>query len=83
MVARGKYASAVKTPEKAFVTAVREETTAGTSEPFLQAKNGRASVYFLSLPQLSIVLIYEPTLAREPVLEVRASQTVPVLLAKK
>jgi hypothetical protein len=65
------------------VTAVREETTGGTSALFLQAKNGRASVYSLSLPQLGIVLIYEPTLAREPVLEARASQTVPVLLAKK
>jgi hypothetical protein len=65
------------------VTAVREETTAGTSALFLQAKNGRATVYSLSLPQLGIVLIYEPTLAREPVLEARASQTVPVLLAKK
>jgi hypothetical protein len=65
------------------VTAVREETTAGTSALFLQAKNGRASVYSLSLPQLGIVLIYEPTLAREPVLEARAGMTVPVLLAKK
>ena len=65
------------------VTAVREETTAGTSALFLQAKDGRATVHSLSLPQLGIVLIYEPTLAREPVLEARARQTVPVLLAKK
>jgi hypothetical protein len=66
------------------VTTVREETTAGTSALFLQAKNGRATVHSLSLPQLGIVLIYEPDLAREPVLEAHADQAVPVvLLAKK
>ena len=65
------------------VTGVREETTAGTSALFLQAKNGRATVHSLSLPQLGIVLIYEPGLTREPVLEAHAGQAVPVLLAKK
>jgi hypothetical protein len=65
------------------VTTVREETTAGTSALFLQVKDGRVAVHSLSLPQLGIVLIYKPALAREPVLEARASQTVPVLVARK
>ena len=65
------------------VTGVREETTAGRSALFLQAKNGRAAVQSLSLPQLGIVLIYEPGFVREPVLEAHSGQAVPVLLAKK
>lgn len=66
------------------VTAAREETTGGANVLFLQAKNGRATVHSLALPQLGVVLIYEPDLAREPVLEAHAGQAVPVvLLAKK
>lgn len=65
------------------VTGVREETTAGASALFLQAKNGGAAVQSLSLPQVGIVLIYESGPAREQVLEAHAGQVVPVLLAKK
>lgn len=65
------------------VTSVHEETTTGSSALFLQAKNGQPTVRSLSLPQIGMVLIYEPALSREPVLEARASQAVPVLLGKK
>ena len=65
------------------VTGIHKETTTGPSALLLQAKNGQQTVQSLSLPQLGKVLIYESTPAREPALEARASQTVPVLLAKK
>jgi len=65
------------------VTSVREETTAGTNALLLQAENGQPTVYSLSLPQLGMVLIYEPARVHERGLEARARQAVPVLLAKR
>ena len=40
-------------------------------------------MHSLALADLGMVLIYDPSLAREAVLEARASKTVPVTLAKK
>ena len=65
------------------VTGVHEERTKGPNALLLQRKNGQQLVHSLSLPELGLVLIYEPAFASEPVLDAHASQAVPVQLAKK
>jgi hypothetical protein len=50
---------------------------------FIKEKDGRPHVYSLALASLKRVLIYDPALAREAVLDARAPQTVPVALAKR
>jgi hypothetical protein len=40
-------------------------------------------VHSLALADLRLILIYDPTLARETVREARVSKTVPVMWAKK
>jgi hypothetical protein len=65
------------------VTAVHEEKTTGSNALLLQVKNGQPTVHSLSLPEIGMVLIYEPASRREPVVEAHASQVVPVLVAKK
>ena len=65
------------------VTVVHEGITAGGNSLILQTKNGQPTVHALSLPEIGMVLIYEPAPKREPVLEAHASQAVPVVLAKK
>jgi len=65
------------------VTGVHENRTSGIDQLLLEAKNGHQTVQSLSLPHLGMVLIYEPVAVREPVLEARAGQTIPVLLAKR
>ena len=64
------------------MTSIREEKTSGVNGLFLQAKNGQRTVHSLSVPEIGMVLIYEPALAHRPVLETHASQIVPVQLAK-
>ena len=64
-------------------TNVYREKKTGMNALLLQAKNGQPTVQSVSLPEIGMTLIYEPGAKREPVLEARASQTVPVLLAKK
>jgi len=46
-------------------------------------KGGQMHVYSLELANLGKVLVYDPALARAAVLEARATQTVPVMLAKR
>jgi len=65
------------------VTVVHEEKTTGSNALLLQTRNGEPTVHSLSLPEIGMVLIYEPTLKHEHVLEARASQALPVLLARK
>jgi len=65
------------------VTAVHEEKTTGSSALLFQSKNGQPTVYSLALPEIGMVLLYEPAARREPVLEARASRAIPVQLAKK
>jgi len=64
------------------ITSVHEEKTSGINGLFLRTKNGQRTVHSLSVPEIGMVLIYEPALAHEPVLETCASQVVPVQLAK-
>lgn len=50
---------------------------------FVKEKGGHLHVYSLQLASLKRVLIYDPALAREAILEAHAPQTVPVMLAKR
>ena len=46
-------------------------------------KDGQLRLYSLALRTLGRVLVYDPALAREAILEARSPQTVPVMLAKR
>ncbi len=61
----------------------RSESTIGKNALFLKERNGRLRVYSLALADLGMVLIYDPALARQTVLESQVSQTVPVMWAKR
>jgi hypothetical protein len=49
----------------------------------LSEKGGQLRVYSLALGSLGRVWVYDPALAREVLLEARAQQTVPLMLAKR
>jgi hypothetical protein len=49
----------------------------------VKEKAGQLHVYSLAIATLGRVLVYDPALAREAVLEARATQTVPVMSAKR
>lgn len=65
------------------VTAVHSEQTNGVNALLLRDKDGHLTVHSLSLADLGMVLIYDPSLAREPVQEARVSRTVPIMWVKK
>jgi hypothetical protein len=48
-----------------------------------ETKDGQLRVHSLALADLGLLFIYDPALAREALREARASQTVPVTLAKR
>jgi hypothetical protein len=56
----------------------RSESTNGKNALLLKERNGRLQVYSLALADLGMVLIYDPALAREAILESQVSQTVPL-----
>jgi len=60
-----------------------EKTSTERSAILMKEKDGQLCVHSLVLADLRMVLIYDPALAREVVQEARASQTVPVMWAKK
>jgi len=55
-----------------------DERVTGIHALLLQVKNGQLSVQSLSLSQIGMVLIYEPALARDSVLDAHAAQVVPI-----
>lgn len=59
------------------------ESTNGKNALLLAEKNGRLQVHSLALADLGMVLIYDPALVRQSVLESQVSQTVPVMWAKR
>jgi hypothetical protein len=65
------------------VSGVRSGPTNGVNALLVKDKDGQLTVHSLSLANLGMVLIYDPSLARETVQEARASQIVPVMWAKK
>ena|SRR5580698_9142291 len=61
----------------------QNDTTNRKNTLLLKEKNGRMQVYSLVLADLGKVLVYNPALARQAVLESQGSQTVPLVLAKR
>jgi hypothetical protein len=55
----------------------------GVNGLLIKEKDGQPTVHSLAIADLGVVLIYDPTLARETVQEARVSQTIPVTWAKK
>lgn len=64
------------------VSTVRSGPTNGVNALLVRDKDGQPTVHSLSLADLGMVLIYDPSLARESVQEARVSRTV-VMWAKK
>jgi len=65
------------------MSGARDDKTNGVNALLIKEKDGQPTVHSLSLAQLGMVLVYDPSLAQEPVQEARVSQSVPVLSAKK
>jgi hypothetical protein len=66
-----------------FVSGIVSGNTGTRNALFVKEKGGHPYVYSLQLASLNRVLIYDVSLAQEAVLEARAPQTVPVMLAKR
>jgi hypothetical protein len=65
------------------VSGARSGNTNGVNAVLIKEKDGQLKVHSLALADLGMVLIYDPTLARETAQEARVSKTVPVTWAKK
>ena len=70
-------------PVARFVSGIDDGKTSARNALFIREKGGRLRVYSLELASLGRVLIYDPALAREAVMEARSPETVPVMLAKR
>jgi hypothetical protein len=70
-------------PVARFISGIDRGKTIAGNALLIREEGGQLRVYALSLASLGKVLVYDPTLAREAVLEARAPQTVPVMLAKR
>ena len=70
-------------PVARFVSRIDGERTSAGNALLIREKDGQLRVYSLALRSLGRVVVYDPALARESVLEARAPQTVPVMLAKR
>jgi hypothetical protein len=66
-----------------FASGIDGGRTSAGNALLIREKDGQLRVYSLALRSLGRVLVYDPDLAREAVLEARAPQTVPVMLAKR
>ena len=66
-----------------FMSGIDSGKTSARNALLIKEKGGHMHVYSLELASLGKVLIYDPALARAAVLEARAPQTVPVLLAER
>jgi hypothetical protein len=61
----------------------QNDTTNRRNTLLLKEKDGRMQVYSLVLADLGKVLIYNPALARQALLESQGRQTLPLVLAKR
>jgi len=66
-----------------FVMGIDDGKTSARNALLVKEKGGHLRVYSLELASLGKTLVYDPGLAREAILESRAPQTVPVMLAKR
>lgn len=69
-------------PVACFVSGIDGGRTSAGNALLIREQDGQLRVYSLALRSLGRVLVYDPALAREAVLEARAPQAVPVMLAK-
>jgi hypothetical protein len=65
------------------VARVHGEPRSGVNALLVKDKDGELTVHSLSLANLKMVLIYDPSLARESVQEARVNRTVPVVWARR
>jgi hypothetical protein len=70
-------------PVARFVSRIDDGKTSARNALLIREKRGKLRVYCLELASLGKVLIYDQALAREAVMEARAPDTVPVMLAKR
>jgi len=70
-------------PVARFISRIDSGKTSTENALLIREKDGQLRVYALALASLGKVLVYDSALAREAVLEARAPQTVPVMLAKR
>jgi hypothetical protein len=70
-------------PVAHFVSAIDGGHTSTGDALLIREKDGQLRVYSLALANLGKVLVYDPVLAREAVLEARAPQMVPLTFAKR
>ena len=70
-------------PVARFVSMIDGGKTPAGNALLLRERDGQLRVYSLALANLGRILVYDPALAREAVTEARATQTVPVRLAKR
>jgi hypothetical protein len=70
-------------PVAQFISGIDSGKTSASNALLIKEKGGLLYVYSLTLVSLGRELVYDPALAREAVLEARAPQTVPVILAKR
>jgi len=70
-------------PVARFISGIDDGKPSTRNALLIREKGGQLRVYALALANLGKVLVYDPALAREAVLEARAPQTVPVMLAKR
>jgi hypothetical protein len=66
-----------------FVSSFNSRETSASNALLIRENGGQARVYALALASLGRVMVYDPVLGREAVMEARAPQTVPVMLAKR
>lgn len=70
-------------PVGRFASGINAGKTSTRNALLLKEKDGQLHVCSLALASLGSVLVYDPVLAREAVMEARSIQTVPVTLAKR
>jgi hypothetical protein len=70
-------------PVARFISAIDGGGTSDGNALLIREKGGQLRVYSLELASLGRVLVYDPALAREAVMEARVFQKVPVMLAKR
>jgi len=70
-------------PVARFLSGIDDGKTSAANALLIKEKGGQLRVYALELASLGRVLVYDRALAREAVIQARAPQTVPVMLAKR
>jgi len=70
-------------PVGRFVSTIDNGRTSSVNALLIREKGGLLHIYSLALPSLGRLLVFDPVLAREAAMEVRALQAVQVMSAKR